>query len=259
MNLDKLKFSLQEAGATDYRYFHCIGSTNDEALAWAAQGAPDGAVVVADEQTKGRGRLSRKWITRPGAALAFSVVLRPSDQECQSLQLFSALAALAVQQALAKLTQLPAEIKWPNDVLVNGKKLCGILVETVWMETQVEALVVGIGVNVASSSVPPAKDLLFPATCVEAEAGHEVQREELLTAILDEFFDWRKRISEASFLDIYCRYLAFKGRSVKINMPGDVEIAGKLSGVNADGSLLVEIKSGEEICVVAGDLRLRPE
>src|SRR5664279_6508775 len=101
------------------RYFDSIGSTNDDALAWARAGAPDFSLVVADAQTAGRGRLLRRWITNPGSALAFSLVLRPSTQESECLPRFSPLGAVAVRQALADLFGLPAEIKWPNDVLLE--------------------------------------------------------------------------------------------------------------------------------------------
>ena len=109
------------------RYFDSIGSTNDEALAWARAGAPDYSLVVADTQTAGRGRLQRRWVTNPGAALAFSLVLWPAPQERQCLPRFSPLGAVAVRQALAVVFGLPAEIKWPNDVLLGRCKVAGVL------------------------------------------------------------------------------------------------------------------------------------
>lgn len=258
MNQSALEKNLAELGISAIRFFDSIGSTNDEALTWAAEGSPDCALVVADEQTKGRGRLNRHWITEPDAALAFSLILRPTEMEARSIQLFSALGAVGVQQSLERLYNLPALIKWPNDVLVNEKKLCGILVETVWMGQQIESLVIGIGVNVAPSSVPDPAGLMFPATCVESEAGEEIDRLMLLKKILENIFSWRKQLSCEAFYATYKKHLAFRGRWVKINMPGEIEISGILKGLGKDGSLLLENDLGEEISIAAGDLRLRP-
>ena len=105
-----------------YRYYESATSTNDLALDWAASGAPDGALIVADTQTAGRGRLSRRWITPPGSALAFSLVLRPTAQELAKPALFSPLGGLALSIALESLFDLHPAIKWPNDVLLNGQK-----------------------------------------------------------------------------------------------------------------------------------------
>src|SRR5512146_1632742 len=116
MNPNELKKALSKLPVGDVRYFDSIGSTNNEALAWAASGAEDLSLVIADEQTAGRGRLSRKWFTPPGTALAFSLILRPSAQEKAHLTRIVGLAALAVVDALQQ-RGLVAQIKWPNDVL----------------------------------------------------------------------------------------------------------------------------------------------
>src|SRR5215216_5094430 len=126
MNQQELKKSLSKLRLGDIKYFESIGSTNDEALAWAANDTPDLSLVVADEQTAGRGRLDRKWFTPKGTALAFSLLLRPMAEEKPFLTRIVGLAALAVAESLLKL-ELNAQIKWPNDILTNGKKVCGIL------------------------------------------------------------------------------------------------------------------------------------
>ena len=158
-----------------FRFHERVGSTNDSALAWAAGGAADLSLVVADEQTAGRGRGDRQWFTPPGVALAFSLVNRPSTAEEGSLSLFSGLGAIAVCEALGSLGLHP-EIKWPNDVLLNRRKVCGILAEAVWIGEKVDCIVLGIGVNVKPGSVPPPDRLNFPATSVEAVLGDAVDR-----------------------------------------------------------------------------------
>ncbi|PIZ25632.1 MAG: biotin--[acetyl-CoA-carboxylase] ligase, partial [Chloroflexi bacterium CG_4_10_14_0_8_um_filter_57_5] len=140
MNERELRRTLSDLPLGGVRYYEQTGSTNDVALAWASAGAPDLALVIADEQTAGRGRLGRKWVTPPGAALAFSLVLRPRPVERDVIPLYSALGALAVVSALEEKYGLKPEIKWPNDVLVRGRKLCGILAEAVWLGSQAESV-----------------------------------------------------------------------------------------------------------------------
>ena len=147
MNLNELKKSLSKLPLGDVQYFETIGSTNDEALAWAANDTPDLSVVIADEQTAGRGRLDRKWFTPKGTALALSVVLRPTPEERPHLTRIVGLAALAVTTALQK-RGLDARIKWPNDIYWCDRKAAGILIENLWQGSDWKFAVVGIGVNV---------------------------------------------------------------------------------------------------------------
>src|SRR5512147_2453471 len=162
MNQIELKKALLKLPLGDVRYFDSIGSTNNEALAWAAGGARDMSLVIADEQTAGRGRLDRKWYTPKGTALAFSIVLRPTANERPHLPRLVGLAALAVAVSLRK-QGLDARIKWPNDVLIQNHKVCGILIESVWSGEDVDCVVIGIGINILEGSVPPEERLQFPA------------------------------------------------------------------------------------------------
>src|SRR5690349_17443375 len=171
MNQIQIKKSLAKLALGEIKYFDSIGSTNDEALAWAAADAPDLSLIIADEQTAGRGRLDRKWFTPRETALAFSLVFRPTEEEKPFLSRVVGLAALAVAQTLQKLG-LAAQIKWPNDVLIAGRKVCGILIESVWSGEDVDCVVIGIGVNVLQGSVPPGESLLFPSTSLEDELGY---------------------------------------------------------------------------------------
>ena len=154
MNQSLLETRLADLPLGGIRYFERIGSTNDEAAAWLKQGCPDLALVVADAQSAGRGRAGRKWFTPPGAGLAFSLVLRAGDATRQLLAQgntarLNGLGALAVCQALQEQHSLPAQIKWPNDVIVNGRKLAGVLAEAHWLGSELSAVVLGIGINLA--------------------------------------------------------------------------------------------------------------
>jgi BirA family transcriptional regulator, biotin operon repressor / biotin---[acetyl-CoA-carboxylase] ligase len=244
-----------------------IGSTNDLAQTLLEQGAPDGVLVAADAQTQGRGRLGRHWVTTPGAALAFSLGLRPTPDEQEHLGLFAPLAGLAVCQALVTDYALPAEIKWPNDVLLARRKTCGVLVEAVWLGSQLQGVVAGIGVNIAPSSVPPDGQVLFPATCVEQALGRSVERLDLLAAILKQFFSLRAQLGTPAFMQLWQERLAFRGEQVQVDLlapspelpQGSGEsLTGVVAGIDVDGSLRLYLQGGKEISVAAGDVRLRP-
>ncbi len=168
MNSQELQAALRDLPLGGFRFFESIGSTNDEALAWTSQAASDLSIVLADGQTNGRGRLGRKWFTPPQTALAFSLILRPTPAEIKYPSHVIGLGALALTDAISKLG-LHTQIKWPNDVLINGKKTAGILVESTWTGEIVDAFVLGLGINVIRASVPPANQVFFPATSLETE------------------------------------------------------------------------------------------
>lgn len=257
INANLIRSGLAGLPVSDLRYFDTITSTNDEALRWAENGAPETALVVADAQTAGRGRLQRRWVTNPGAALAFSLLLRPSGAEVERLALFSPLAALALHDALAQLYGLPSEIKWPNDVLLAGRKAAGILVEASWLGGRPQCVVIGVGVNVAAQAVPPAGELLFPATSIEDQLGRPVERVALLRGILAGLFAWRPRLGLPEFYRAWQGSLAYMGRWVEVQQPGRLS-EGKIIGVDAAGNLRLLSPEGQEISVTSGDVRLRP-
>ena len=246
-----------------WRILDSLGSTNDEAEAWANTGASDMALVVADEQTAGRGRLGRRWFTPPGAALAFSLVLRPplppAAAELSRMHL-AALGALAISRAIERLLDLPPQIKWPNDVLLGGRKVAGILVEAQWQGDQLSAAILGMGVNVAPASVPPPDALTFPATCLEWEAGREVDRFSLLPIILEEVFLWKARLGTPDFLEAWQDRLAFRDQWVRVLDPlgAAPPREGLLVGLDERGCLLLRNRSGAGFNLCSGELRLRP-
>lgn len=243
-------------GAT--RFFDSIGSTNDEALRWARAGAPHLALVMADEQTAGRGRLGRRWYTPPGSALAFSLLLRPESLPAPLLTRLTALGALAVCIALQEHLGLASQIKWPNDVLAGGRKLAGVLVEIDWQGDRPTAAILGIGINIASESVPADNELMFPATCVEAELGSPVDRWALLRATLQALLAWLPRLASADFLTAWERRLAYRGETVQVFTGDGLPLEGRLLGLETDGALRLRLPTGEIQSIQAGELHLRP-
>lgn len=257
MNQNELKRTLSKLPLGDVKYFDSIGSTNNEALAWSTNDARDLSLVIADEQTAGRGRLDRKWFTPKGTALAFSLILRPTVEEKPYLTRMVGLAALAVADAL-RTRGLVAQVKWPNDVLLNGHKVAGILVESVWSGEEVDCLVIGIGVNVLKGAVPPAELLQFPATSLEESLGPDVEREGILRDILAGIIALRPQIGSDSFITSWEKALAFRGEHVQVEEGNGNSVAGKLLGLESDGSLRLSDEQGNAMTVRFGDVRLRP-
>lgn len=264
MDETSLRLLLSDLPIPVIRYYETIPSTNSAALEWMQQvgvegGIPDGSLLVANAQTAGRGRMNRQWITEADAALAFTLIFHPSPVELERLSLFSGLAALAICQVLEKSYMLSSTIKWPNDVLSNGYKIAGILVETSWLGEVIEGIVLGIGINITSASVPPRESLRFPATCIEDILGQKVDRLEFLHSVLQALFLWRTRIGTPQFIQSWNERLAYRGEWVNIEQAGQSPITGIVQGISLDGSLLLQMEDGVDVEVMVGDVRLRPK
>jgi BirA family biotin operon repressor/biotin-[acetyl-CoA-carboxylase] ligase len=239
-------------------HFEEIDSTNEYALKIAGEQAQEFTLVIAERQTAGRGRLGRKWVTTPGTSLAFSLILKPKPAEIDHLGLFSLLGGLAVCKAIRKTCAVNAQVKWPNDVLLERQKTAGILAEACWQGEQLVGVVLGIGVNLMPGSVPPPDTLLFPATCVQAHCSHDVDRMDFLIAVLEQVIQLRRSILEDSFLAEYKRHLAFVGEQVRLSGRSVESVGGVLAGVDGNGQLLLQMETGEQESFPIGDLHLRP-
>lgn len=269
-----LEEALRDLPLGGLRYYDRLESTNTEAADWADAGAPDMALVAADEQTAGRGRAGRSWLTPPGAALAFSLVLKdfgfligdavPSHlpEAPALLARLTALGAVAVSAALQTGYALPAQIKWPNDVLLLRRKVCGVLAEAHWRGDRLQAAILGIGVNVAPASAPDDASVLYPAAAVETVLGREIDRIELLRSILAAIIEWRGQITSPRFLETWDQMLAFKGEQVRIFSGVDLDATadeeGILLGLDERGCLRLLAESGKTSAICSGELRLRP-
>ena len=246
------------------RYLNTVDSTNNLAAHWAKDGAPNLSLVISDEQTAGRGRLSRRWYTPPGAALAFSLIIQDTTQETvmpnSSLSRLTALGTLAVCDALKQSfpTQLQAQIKWPNDVLVAHHKLAGVLSEAFWQGEQLQTVILGIGINIAPESVPSAELLDFPATCVEAAVKEQVDRWELLHTVLVKLLYWRSHLTSPEFIQAWEKRLAYQGEWVQVIFEGEPSLEGQVIGLKSDGSLKMLTRSGDLVDLQAGEIHVRP-
>jgi BirA family biotin operon repressor/biotin-[acetyl-CoA-carboxylase] ligase len=236
-------------------YRPSIGSTMDEARQLAERGAAEGTVVLADVQTAGRGRLQRAWWAPAGSSLLLTVVLRP-DLEPRQAQRLTMACSLAVCDAIEQVCGLEGRIKWPNDVLIGERKVCGILTELGLVGTRLDYALVGIGlnVNVDLSAAPP---LMVPATSLRMEVGRPVSRLDLLVALLTHI---EHRCADlgggASPHAEWAGRMATLGRHVQASS-GSESWAGVASGVDEDGALLLRLEDGTIRRLLAGDVTLR--
>jgi BirA family biotin operon repressor/biotin-[acetyl-CoA-carboxylase] ligase len=257
MDQNELNKLLSKLKLGSIRYFDSLGSTNDEALAWATSGAKDMSLLVADEQTMGRGRYDRPWFTPPGSALAFSLIIHPLLEERPHLSRLVGLAALSIAKAIQARGLYP-EVKWPNDVLLSRRKVAGVLIELVWSGEDVENVVIGMGVNITKRSVPSTDILRFPAISMEDALGKPVDRAEVLYDILANFVSLRPLLGTEELIKEWEKLLAYQGRQVQVEMGGGQVAIGKVTGLESDGSLILRDENGKSITVRFGDVRLRP-
>jgi BirA family transcriptional regulator, biotin operon repressor / biotin---[acetyl-CoA-carboxylase] ligase len=228
------------------------GSTNDDLLAAARLGAAEGSVLVAEQQTSGRGRQGRAWTAPARTGLLFSLLLRPAAVPPDQRGWLPLLTGVAVARAVNEITQVGAVLKWPNDVLVGPAKLAGILAE------QADgAIVVGVGLNVAASpaELPPPRPGALPPTSL-ALLGAYPERGELIVAILREFERWYRDWASPDSLGLreeYLRQCATIGRDVRVELPGGAELRGAATGIDPSGRLVVAGPAGP-VPVSAGDV-----
>lgn len=239
--------------------FESLPSTNIEAAKRAVEGAPEGLCVVAAEQTAGRGRLQRQWTSPKGAGLYFSIILRPQFEQT-SWPLLTLMAAVAVHEALLEACALETDIKWPNDILVNEKKLGGILAETV--ETSLgRAVIMGIGINLTNRPLPA--ELEKVATSIEASVGGapdlEVVFEALVRSLGRHYQAWQQPGGPDAIVREWCERSSYaQGRRVCVGEASETFV-GTTRGLERDGALRVETDDGEVRIVRAGDVSsLRP-
>jgi BirA family biotin operon repressor/biotin-[acetyl-CoA-carboxylase] ligase len=240
-----------------------LGSTNDLAKELAARGAPEGTVVVADEQTAGRGRMGRRWTAPPGTSLLCSILFRPDRSPLDAPQL-TMVCSLAAADAVRIVGQLEVALKWPNDLVVASgprrgsgpwRKLAGVLTETGVVGDRLEFVVVGLGINV---NVPEhlLPDLAPSATSILAETGHSVDRAALLAALLAEVETRYLRLSEGETPHAeWTARLATLGQSVQA-VTADRVLIGVAEGVDQGGALLLRTADGALHRLVAGDVTL---
>jgi len=234
-------------------YLTSTGSTQNIARVEAEAGAPSGTTVVAEEQTAGRGRFGRSWVSPAGKNLYLTLVMRPPLEHLRSL---SIVAPLAVALAVEELTGLRPQLKWPNDVLINKRKLSGILVESEIVGAAVEYALVGIGVNV-NFDIEEAPEIAGIATSLRRELGHEIPREELLASFLNQFEQlYEDARNGDAVLQQWRSRLDTLGREVRVTFRDQV-YEGLAEDVDRHGGLILAQPDGTRRTIEAGEVTLR--
>ena len=246
---------IAERLGTQFHYFAEVDSTNTQARKLAERGGAEGEIVIAEAQTQGRGRLGRRWQSPPFANLYFSVILRPTLAPSRAPQI-TLMAAVALAETVAQFVPQPAMIKWPNDILVDGKKLAGILTEAACDAERLNYVILGIGVNLnyRLSSMPD--DLRGRATSVAELAGNSVDRESFLMRLIHALNRCYGELEESGFAALAPRWDARfgqRGKRVRVDLL-DQSIAGRAIGIDHEGALLIEDSQGECHRVLAGDV-----
>ncbi|HLY59799.1 MAG TPA: biotin--[acetyl-CoA-carboxylase] ligase [Terriglobia bacterium] len=242
-----------EIGHKIIHYFR-IDSTNNTALALAVEGAAEGTVVVAEEQTAGRGRFGRKWFSEKSSGIYASVILRPklSPADAPALTL---MAGLAAHRALSAATGLEVDIRWPNDLLVNRKKVCGILTEMNAELGRLHHVVLGIGVNVNNKSMP--SELTATATSLRIEGGRSYSRAQILVGLLKELersYELLKNEGNAPILRAWAKASTYAdGKTIRVRTSGE-DFQAVTAGLDPSGMLRIRREDGKEESLVSGEI-----
>jgi BirA family transcriptional regulator, biotin operon repressor / biotin---[acetyl-CoA-carboxylase] ligase len=235
--------------ARSVRYYDSIGSTNDVAMEWLLQGAESRSVVIAHQQTQGRGRLGRTWITPHGAALALSVVLHPPLTLAHRLVWVGALATADVCAEVVA-DRARVGVKYPNDVQINGLKVAGVLTEAAWQGDRLLGVILGIGVNL---TVDFPADLQASATNLAPFAADMLPHIDLYAALLMHIDQWTARLASDDLFTAWKTRLTTLGQRVTVNA-----LTGTAEDVTPDGTLLLRADDGTLHRVVVGDVFLTP-
>lgn len=238
-------------------FYETINSTNLRAKLDADNGAPEGALVVADMQTAGRGRRGRTWSSPAGLNVYFTLILKPRYVPDKA-SMVTLVMALAVAEGIRETCGVEAGIKWPNDIVVNGKKVCGILTEMSVEKDFIHHVVIGVGINVGLQEFAP--ELADTATSLQAECGRKVPKAALVANIMKAFEKYyesfREKTDLSDLVDSYNKMLVNRGKTVRVLDPKG-EYSGVAEGINELGELLVELPDGHVENVYAGEVSVR--
>jgi BirA family biotin operon repressor/biotin-[acetyl-CoA-carboxylase] ligase len=230
-------------------YHRTLPSTMDLAKKLATEGVQEGTVVLCDEQTEGRGRQKRKWFASPASSILMSVVFRPTLGQLPQINM---LGSLSIVRAIERLTKIKSTIKWPNDVLVDGSKIAGILMENVLQGEVLQAAILGMGLNVRLdvSSYPEISSI---ATSLSAKTGRDFDRDDVLRALLEEMDTLYRAVKQNE--DVYHRWLPHVetlGKTVRIKSGQSVE-EGLAQSINPDGSITLRRADGSQVTIATGE------
>jgi BirA family biotin operon repressor/biotin-[acetyl-CoA-carboxylase] ligase len=239
-------------------HFQTLTSTNMEAYQLALRGAPEGEIVIAESQEKGRGRLGRHWFSPPFLNLYLSVILRPDIPPSQA-SLITLMAAVAVAEGVEHFSGLHPAIKWPNDILLKNRKVAGLLNEIHSETDRIHFVILGIGVNLNMDKKLFAKEIRSVATSLKMETGKTVSRKEFVSCLLEALEKWYTlflREGGKPVLKAWRERARIKGKPVKVTSFGET-LLGRAVDVDSEGRLILETEGGERKRIVAGDVEYK--
>lgn len=238
-------------------FFETVGSTNTAAMEFAAKGYPDGTVVIADAQTRGKGRLGRTWVSPPGRNLYMSIILKPEIPP-RDATVLTLMSAVACTSAIKKLTLVPVSIKWPNDLIVRNKKLGGILTEIRADMDRIITAIIGIGININLETEDMPDDIKTLATSIKLETGESHSRTIFAVEILkeiDKWYDTLIKLGKKTIIEEWLQLSSTIGQTVKVTT-GDAVITGIAEGIDSEGVLILKLPDASLKKISAGDLTI---
>jgi BirA family biotin operon repressor/biotin-[acetyl-CoA-carboxylase] ligase len=256
LKIAEIKSRLRGDVGREIFFYETIGSTNIVASEIAAKTA-EGAVVLADTQSKGKGRLGRGWVSPPGVNIYMSIILRP-DIRPRDATLITIMSSVACANALRKVTGLNVTIKWPNDLIIQKKKLCGILTELKTDRNKIIFAVAGIGINVNADINEFPEDVKYIATSLKNETGIVYSRTEIVAEILNEIDRWYKTLKvmdRDALLSEWKRLSSTLGREVMV-VTGQGTITGLALDLDSEGMLMIKLSSGGVKRISSGDVTI---
>ncbi len=236
-------------------YASSVDSTNAEAYQRALQGAGEGEIVIAESQTQGRGRLGRRWVSPPFQNLYLSVILRPAIPPHQA-SLITLMAAVVTAEAVRDCSGLRPTIKWPNDILLKGRKLAGLLNEIHSEADRIHFVVLGMGVNLNMDEKALPREIRDMATSLKRETGKEISRKLFLQTLLKGMEEWYERFLREGgepILQAWRDWAQIQGKEVTVTSFGE-RMVGRAIDIDSDGTLILELEGGERKRIVAGDV-----
>jgi BirA family biotin operon repressor/biotin-[acetyl-CoA-carboxylase] ligase len=235
-------------------YYSETESTNDEAFSLGIAGAPEGTVFIADSQSGGKGRMQRVWHSPAGSNIYTSVLLRPQIESSQTSQI-PITAGVAVAEVLDDYCPGKIKLKWPNDILIDEKKVCGILTQARITAKEIDFVVLGMGINVNIGRNQLPEEIRDSATSLSIETGGEISRMELIISLYENLAKWYKRLLQSGFSQVKEKWLSLTpmiGQTIQVIFR-DETIMGKATGLDEDGSLILLTDKNETLLVSAGD------
>ena len=238
-------------------YFDLTDSTNVQARILAEQGAAHGTLVVADRQTGGKGRRGRSWDSPGGEGIFMSLLLRP-QVNVMNVSMLTLVMALAAEKGVREATGLESRIKWPNDLVLNKKKICGILTEMSTEQMEIQYVIIGTGINVCQTQFP--EEIKTTATSLYLESGERISRSKIIGCVMAAFEEYYEKFMEtedmSGLMEEYNAKLVNLNNEVCILAPtGDFR--GVSTGINKAGGLMVRLEDGSETEVISGEVSVR--